>query len=76
MTVAQNLKVLMDAKGWTPERLAVAAQDIGETLTVPAIKQWLSGRNGVNQKSVITLAKALGCKTDDILIGSELKAAS
>lgn len=79
MTVAHNLKALMDAKGdsgWTPERLAVAAQEIGETLTVPAIKQWLSGRNGPNGPSTVALAKALGCTTDDILVGHKLKAAS
>lgn len=79
MTVAHNLKALMDAKsdtGWTPERLVVAAQENGDHLTVPAIKQWLAGRNDPNRPSTIALAKALGCTTDDILIGHELQAAS
>ena len=76
MTVAHNLKSLMDAKGWTPERLAVAGQEAGEILTVPAINQWLSGRNGPSGQSTVALAKALGCTTDDILIGQELQAAS
>jgi len=69
MTPGQNIKALMDAKGWTPERLAVATQEAGEPLTVPAIKQWLTGRNGPSGQSVVALAKALGCSTDDILLG-------
>lgn len=75
MTTAQNIKALMDARGWTPERLAVATQEAGEPITVPAIKQWLSGRNGPSGQSVVALAKALGCSTDAILIGDQLEAA-
>lgn len=76
MSVEQNLNALMKAKGWTPERLAVASQEAGDPLTVPAIKQWLSGRNDPNGQSTVALAKALGCTTDAILRGPELKAAS
>lgn len=75
MSIANNLQSLMDARGWTPERLAVASQEAGQPLTVPAIKQWLSGRNGINQRSVVALADALGCTTDAIL-RDDIKAVS
>lgn len=69
MNVSKNLQDLLDARGWTPERLAVASQDCGFPLTVPAIKGWLDGTRKPGAHSTYCLAKALGCTTDAILLG-------
>lgn len=70
MNVATNLQSLLDARGWTPERLAVASQEKGGTLQVEAIKQWLSGKRIPTGPSAVALANALDCTTDAILRGS------
>lgn len=70
MNIATNLQSLLDARGWTPERLAVASQEKGSPVQVEAIKQWLSGKRIPNGPSAIALANALDCTTDAILRGS------
>ena len=77
MNVAQNLQILLDERGWTPERLAVASQDVGDPIEVAAIKQWLDGKRSPTGQSAVALANALGCTTDEILRGPAIaKAAS
>lgn len=81
MNVATNLQSLLEERGWTPERVAVASQEQGGSLQVEAIKQWLRGTRIPTGPSAVALANALGCTTDAILRGpaestESLKAAS
>lgn len=77
MTVAENLRAIMDEKGWTPERLVATSQDLGEPISVAAIKQWLDGKRIPSGQSAVALANALDCTTDEILRGTAaIKAAS
>lgn len=76
MSIAINLNRIINAREWTPEELAVAMQRIEVPVSVQSINRWLSGKGDPKSDTIIALANALECTTDDILIGRELKAAS
>lgn len=76
MSTSQNITRLLKKHDLSPEGLAVAMQRAGAQVSVQSINRWISGKGNPNNDSLVALAKALGCTTDDILIGPELKAAS
>lgn len=70
MNIAENIKHLLNEKGWTPERLVVALQDVGTNVTPQTVSNWICGKCVPGGASIVALATAFDCTTDAILRGS------
>jgi transcriptional regulator with XRE-family HTH domain len=76
MSISTNLKRLLDDRSWSAEQLAVAMQRMSTPVSVQSINRWLAGKGNPKGDTIVALAKALNCTTDEILCGHELRAAS
>ncbi|KQY87051.1 DNA-binding protein [Paenibacillus sp. Root52] len=62
MTIDQNVKRLLDAKGWTPYRLG---KESGVSMT--AIYSLKSKKQGPNAETLVKLSSALGVSLDELV---------
>lgn len=62
-----RLPELMQARGVTPEALAVRLDAEGIIITAACVRSWLRGDRVPNFRIAQAVARALGCSLDDLV---------